>query len=167
MSCVASQEIPLGQISSLQARDRKRVLSLAAGQGLPPPLLTGLPTTSRICCWRPAGEDLLNLQRREHADHAVHFFSLHSSLHIPTLQLFRDSTMGHDLPPSLACMTTLRVRVVVPPPHALLQVLHLAHSLTAQSRGQGWSLQGSLAESCGHSVPSSPAAMWTSLVACM
>jgi hypothetical protein len=50
--------------------------------------------------------------------------------------------VGHTAPPLAPCVTTVRVRVCVPPPQSTVQPLHTPQSDITQLIGQSWMLQG-------------------------
>jgi hypothetical protein len=75
-----------------------------------------------------------------HVLHAVH--SLYAHGQSMSLQgLVSTVTFdGHTAPPFAAAITTVRVRVMVPSPHAIEQTEKAVHSLIKQSTGHRWVL---------------------------
>ena len=79
--------------------------------------------------------------------HLVHWVLTQSTGQVVTAHSCTALTAGHAVPPWLASVVIERVRICVPPPHVLLQMLQRSHSETAQSTGHGRSLQSASRDS--------------------
>ena len=69
------------------------------------------------------------------------------------LQVCSSVSAGQGWPPLEDGVTTVRMRVRVPPPQLTEQGLHSLHSMTTQSTGQGGVLQDSVSVSAGQELP--------------
>ena len=84
----------------------------------------------------------------EHSDQAVHGVMTQSTGHACTLHLFVSAEWGQALPPCAGMRATLRVRALLPPPHVVVQPVHVPQSDTLQSTGQALLLH--VCVSCSH-----------------
>jgi hypothetical protein len=81
------------------------------------------------------------LQVLEHSVRADHSLVTQSIAQGWVLQAMVWSNIGHATPLLAAAVVTVRLRVVVPPPHPRLQPLKSPHALMIQSMGQALVLQ--------------------------
>jgi hypothetical protein len=77
------------------------------------------------------------------------------SAHIWVLQARISLSGGHGRPPFIGCCVTVRVRLCVPPPQALLHMLQSLQLLTSQFTGiaHGWVLHARVSRRTGQAIP--------------
>jgi hypothetical protein len=75
--------------------------------------------------------------------------------HAWVLQALVSLSGGQARPPFIGCCVTMRVRICVPPPQALLHMLHSVQALTSQFTGiaHGSVLHGRVSRSAGQAMP--------------
>jgi len=121
-----------------------------------PPFLAGV-TTARVCVMVPPPQAV------EHVEKAEHAVTTHASGrgggcggggHARVLHACCSLNDGHAVPPKASSVTTVRLRVWVPPlPQDTVHCVHADQALTTQLTGHRRVLQGWVCERTGQPAP--------------